>query len=62
MIYRRFLPKGPSAAEIERQKEAVRKEKLEKMKKHAYQKAYKQMQVLIAKREGRQQAIKDAGY
>jgi len=62
VIYRRFLPKGPSQAEIEKQREAVRREKLEKMKKQARAKAYRQMALLIARREGRDEAIRDAGY
>lgn len=59
VIRNRFITPNVSAAQIERQKDAVRKEKLEKMKKHAYQKAYKQMQILLAKREGRHQAIRE---
>ena len=60
VIRNRFVTSKVSAAQIEQQKDAVRKEKLEKMKKHAYEKAYKQMQILLAKREGRHQAIRDA--
>ena len=60
VIRNRFITPKVSAAQTEWQKDAVRKEKLEKMKKHAYEKAYKQMQILLAKREGQQQAIRDA--
>ena len=62
VISNRFLRRAVTPAEIERQRQQVRQEKLEKMKKRAYQKAYERMQILIEKRKGQQDAIRDAGF
>ena len=62
VLNNRFMARNVDQAAIAKRKEQQRREELEKAKRRAYDKAYKQMQILLEKRKGQQQALRDAGY